>query len=139
MANIIAAVRLTTEPMLKQSVSGKVYTSFGVVDRESPVKDPQFYNVIAWENNALAFFNGQEKPYIHIGSTILVNGKLTKNINKQTNQVVLNIVLVCRPQFLIQDSYKEEPPTYDGRNYSDEEVKEALGLQAKKQYNDDPF
>lgn len=141
MANILAVVRLTTEPLLKQSVSGKVYTSFGVVDTESPHNDPQFYNVIAWENNALAFFNGQEKPYVHTGSTIFVNGKLTKNVNKQSGQTVLNIVLVCRPQFLIKEPFKEEVPAYDGRQFSDEEIKAALGVQPKRQNGSDnnPF
>ncbi len=68
--------RLTAEPELSQSASGRYFTSFFLaVPRQTRASETDFLNLVAWGKTAENICK-----YLHKGSRILVIGKLrTRN------------------------------------------------------------
>lgn len=109
---VIIGGRLTADPELKTTQSGKGWCSFSVaVNRKSKDQATDFFNVIAWDKTAEVI-----TKYFHKGSCIMITGKLqTRKWQDQSGNQRFSTDIVAENVDFV-DSRAEsgiaDPPTY---------------------------
>lgn len=107
MNNVILMGRLTVDPEIKQTNSGKSVTSFTVaVDRQGKEKQTDWINCVAWEKTAEFICK-----YFQKGKPIIVEGYLQTRTyeDKNGSKQKVTEVIVRSIDFVLSDKTESRP------------------------------
>lgn len=95
MNKVIISGKIVSELELKTTSSKNPYVRFSILSREYGYKN-EFFNVIAWDNNANFITN-----YLSKGSYIVIEGRLANNLYEKNGIKVKNLeIIVTRVESL---------------------------------------
>lgn len=127
MNKIILMGRITQEPELKATQTGKTVTSFSLaVPKNFNKNETDFINIVAWQHNAEFICN-----YFAKGSLILIEGELNTRsyTDKYDQKRYVAEVLVNRAEFTGEKKHSEGSPS----SYSPEGVKSERSSKAQNE------
>lgn len=122
MNSVILMGRLTADPELKQTNSGKSVTSFTVaVDRQGKEKATDWINCVAWEKTAELICK-----YFQKGKPIIVQGSLQTRTyeDKSGGKQKVTEVLVRNIDFVLTDKTEKQQSPYKAADVTNDDYME---------------